>query len=44
LDRHFAVSGAQSSEVMLGALSQAWSERAPTAEFAEGAVCGPDGC
>jgi len=46
LDRHFAVSGAQSAEVMLGALQQAWSERAPApgTELAEGAVCGPDGC
>src|SRR6187402_1019010 len=44
LDRQFAVSGAQSSEVMLSALQQAWSERAPAPELAEGAVCGPDGC
>lgn len=46
LDRRFAVSGAQSPEVMLGALQQAWSERAPAAlsELPEGAVCGPDGC
>ena len=44
LDRHFGVSGAQSTEVMLGALQQAWAERAVTPEFAEGAVCGPDGC
>src|SRR6478735_10705000 len=43
-DRRFAVSGAQSSEVMLKALSQAWSEHAPASEFAEGAVCGPEGC
>jgi predicted DsbA family dithiol-disulfide isomerase len=43
-DRHFAVSGAQSPEVMLSALSQAWTERAPVAEFAEGAACGPEGC
>src|SRR6188768_2131454 len=28
-DRHFAVSGAQSTQVMLNALSQAWAERAP---------------
>jgi predicted DsbA family dithiol-disulfide isomerase len=44
LDRHFAVSGAQSAEVMLSTLQQAWSERAPTIGLAEGAVCGPDGC
>jgi len=43
-ERRFAVSGAQSSEVMLSALSQAWSERVPEAALAEGAVCGPDGC
>jgi predicted DsbA family dithiol-disulfide isomerase len=43
-ERRFAVSGAQSSAVMLSALSQAWSERAPAAQFAEGALCGPDGC
>jgi predicted DsbA family dithiol-disulfide isomerase len=42
--RRFAVSGAQSSEVMLKALQQAWSERAASPELAEGAVCGPDGC
>ena len=46
LDRRFAVSGAQSAEVMLSALQQAWSERAPATagEPAEGALCGPDGC
>jgi len=46
LDRRFAVSGAQSAEVMLSALQQAWSERAPAppSELAEGALCGPDGC
>jgi len=43
-DRHFAVSGAQATEVMLSALQQAWSERTRKPEFAEGAVCGPDGC
>ena len=43
-DRRFAVSGAQSAEVMLNALEKAWSERAVTPEFAEGAACGPDGC
>ncbi len=41
-DRQFAVSGAQSAEVMLSALEQAWAER-PAAP-AEGAVCGPEGC
>ena len=44
LDRRFAVSGAQSPEVLLSALHQAWSEREPEPELAEGAVCGPDGC
>ncbi len=44
LDRRFAVSGAQSPEVLLSALHQAWSEREPTSQLAEGAVCGPDGC
>jgi len=43
-DRRFAVSGAQSTEVILSALQQAWTERAPQAELAEGAMCGPDGC
>src|SRR5262249_25962427 len=45
LDERFAVSGAQSREIMLSALQHAWNERdqSPT-EAAEGAVCGPDGC
>ncbi|HET7540079.1 MAG TPA: DsbA family oxidoreductase [Polyangiaceae bacterium] len=43
-DRHFAVSGAQSTDVMLNALQKAWAERKPLPEFGEGAVCGPDGC
>ena len=43
-DQRFGVSGAQSTEVMLNALQQAWSERSATPELAEGAVCGPDGC
>ena len=43
-DRQFAVSGAQSSEVLLNALQQAWSERAPAVALTEGAVCGPEGC
>lgn len=44
LDERFAVSGAQPQQVMLSALHQAWTEREKSAEFAEGAVCGPDGC
>ncbi len=44
-DERLAASGAQPPEVLLGALTQAWQERAPQPEvFAEGAVCGPDGC
>jgi predicted DsbA family dithiol-disulfide isomerase len=40
------VSGAQPAEVLLGALERAWSElhKSELATFAEGAVCGPDGC
>jgi len=45
LDGRFAVSGAQTPQVLLSALHQAWSEREPrSAELAEGAMCGPDGC
>jgi predicted DsbA family dithiol-disulfide isomerase len=42
----YAVSGAQPTEVVLGALEKAWQEVVGTkpAIFAEGAVCGPDGC
>ena len=45
----FAVSGAQPSELFDQALAQAWSELveepdAAAETFAEGAVCGPDGC
>ena len=43
-NRNFAVSGAQSTEVMLSALEKAWSSRLVAPEFAEGAVCGPSGC
>jgi len=44
LNRRLAVSGAQSPEVMLSALQQAWSTRGASPELAEGAACGPDGC
>jgi predicted DsbA family dithiol-disulfide isomerase len=45
IDERLAVSGAQSPQILLSALHQAWAEReAAPAEFAEGAVCGPDGC
>ncbi len=48
LDGRFAVSGAQSPQILLSALHQAWAEREPRAtessELPEGTVCGPDGC
>jgi predicted DsbA family dithiol-disulfide isomerase len=45
LDGRFAVSGAQSPQVLLSALHQAWAEREAEPEtFSEGAVCGPEGC
>ena len=46
LDGRIGVSGAQPADVLLGALEQAWSTRdKPALEtYAEGAVCGPDGC
>jgi len=44
LDERYAVSGAQPATLLLSALHQAWSERDAEPEFAEGAVCGPDGC
>ncbi len=50
VDRRYGVSGAQSPDVLLGALERAWSERAPLvmAGAASGAgsdaACGPDGC
>lgn len=44
LDERYAVSGAQPAELLLSALQQAFSEREPSSEPAEGAVCGPDGC
>lgn len=40
-----AVSGAQPAELLLRALTQSWNELdAKPDVFAEGAVCGPDGC
>ena len=39
----YAVSGAQSADVLLEALAQAWAAKAE-APASEGAVCGPDGC
>lgn len=44
LGDRFAVSGAQSRQIMLSALHRAWAEREQTTELSEGAVCGPDGC
>lgn len=41
----YALSGAQPSETLLSALSQAWGEvQSQPSELAEGAVCGPEGC
>lgn len=41
----YAVSGAQSAEVLLGALERAWAQQASLpVVFAEGAACGPEGC
>ena len=47
--RKYGVSGAQPADVLLGVLEKAWSElpeseEPVSPEFAEGAVCGPDGC
>jgi predicted DsbA family dithiol-disulfide isomerase len=45
LDAKYAVSGAQPTEVLLGALSQAWETRHPVMlPLGEGATCGPEGC
>ncbi|HVH42179.1 MAG TPA: DsbA family oxidoreductase [Labilithrix sp.] len=45
IGRKYAVSGAQPAELLLGAITKAWNEQlAPPAIFAEGEVCGPDGC
>jgi predicted DsbA family dithiol-disulfide isomerase len=44
LDGRFAVSGAQSPQILLSALHQAWTARDRSPTFAEGAACGPDGC
>jgi predicted DsbA family dithiol-disulfide isomerase len=45
LDGRYAVSGAQPPQLLLSALHQAWNERDEAQpQYAEGAVCGPDGC
>jgi predicted DsbA family dithiol-disulfide isomerase len=38
------VSGAQPADVLLGALQKAWAEHAKPEIFAEGSLCGPNGC
>ena len=49
LDNHYAIEGAQPTELMLSALTRAYAELPELPELtqlsaAEGAVCGPDGC
>ncbi len=46
IDRRLAIAGAQPVDVIVGALENAWRERAlaPVATSEEGGVCGPDGC
>ena len=45
LDERLAVSGAQPAALLLSALEQAFATRqAQPVEFADGAVCGPEGC
>ncbi len=41
-DRRYGVSGAQSPEVLLGALQQAWDERAPAMQLVGGDLAGAD--
>lgn len=47
LDRRYGIAGAQSADVLLGALEQAWAERSPlqfvSAPGPAGDACGPDG-
>jgi predicted DsbA family dithiol-disulfide isomerase len=43
LGGRYAVSGAQSADVLLDALNRAW-ERDAESRLADGAVCGPNGC
>jgi predicted DsbA family dithiol-disulfide isomerase len=48
VDRKYAVSGAQPTEVFTQVLDRAWSESHPQltvlGEDADGDICGPDGC
>jgi predicted DsbA family dithiol-disulfide isomerase len=39
-----AVSGAQPTDVLRGALDKAWTDAGEKQEFADGATCGPEGC
>ena len=45
VDRKYAVSGAQPTEVFASLLDQAWADAHPRLQvLADGTVCGPDGC
>jgi predicted DsbA family dithiol-disulfide isomerase len=44
LDGRLGVSGAQPAEVLLGALTEAWTHATGQPASAEGETCGPDGC
>jgi predicted DsbA family dithiol-disulfide isomerase len=45
VDRKYAVSGAQPTDVFSSLLQQAWADEHPRLEvLADGTVCGPDGC
>ena len=45
VDRKYAVSGAQPTELFTQLLERAWADAHPSLEvLADGTVCGPDGC
>jgi predicted DsbA family dithiol-disulfide isomerase len=44
LDRRYGVSGAQSAEVLLNALRQAWDSQAPLSLVDAGPSCEGDAC
>lgn len=44
IDRRYAVSGAQPSELLAQTLRQAWAEAHPLQTVGTGQVCGPEGC
>lgn len=46
IDRHYAIAGAQPTELFRQAIEQAWREnpKPVVVAGAEGAACGPDGC